>query len=164
MQLHSAQDFYRHGIEMLCSIEDQIIQALPTMIQAAKHEELRQGLEQHLKETRNQRDRLDMILQSLGGTGSMQPDKGLQGIIEQAETMLGQVKGKPFADAALIGAAQAVEHYEIACYGTACSLAERMGRDEDLQSLRQTLEEEKRTDQKLTEIAQRIVNKDALAA
>jgi ferritin-like metal-binding protein YciE len=143
------------------SAEQQITKALPKMAKAAESEELRQAFEQHLQETEGQISRLDQVFASLGESKKRKTCKGMEGLIEEGSEMMEEQKGKPSVDAALIAAAQKVEHYEIATYGTLCAWAEHMGHTDALQLLKQTIEEEETTDERLTCLAESLANQRA---
>lgn len=162
-KLKSLDELYAHELRDLHSAERQITKALPKMAKAANSEELREAFEEHLEETGQQIDRLEKVIQKLGVKPTGLKCKGMEGLLEEGEEMLqAKDKGDPqVLDAALIGAAQRVEHYEIAAYGTVMALAKQLGRQDDLEVLRQTMEEEKSADRKLTQIAERQVNPTA---
>jgi ferritin-like metal-binding protein YciE len=153
MGFHSLKDVLQEQLEDLHSAESQLTVALPKMAQAAHHEELQQAFEQHLEETH---DHLKRIRDALGEIGVGTPTevcKGMQGLIAEGEEMISK-GGDPMAcDAALIGAAQRVEHYEIAAYGTARQLAADCGYDAIKDLMDQTLDEESHADKLLTKIA-----------
>jgi ferritin-like metal-binding protein YciE len=162
-QMKSLHELYIDQLKDLYSAESQITKALPKMIKAATSQELRQAFEQHLAQTEQQMERVRQILESHGAKAGGKTCKGMQGIIEEAQELLEkQDKADPHVlDAGLIAAAQHVEHYEIAGYGTVCAYAERMGHTRDLEMLRATLSEEEMTDQLLTRIAESGVNQMA---
>ena len=153
MGLHTLKDVLQEQLEDLHSAETQLVEALPKMAQHAHHEDLRNAIEHHLEETRGHVTRIEEALGELGVTTPTEVCKGMQGLIAEGEELLGK-EGEPTAqDAALIGAAQRVEHYEIAAYGTARQLADDCGLDGIRDLLDQTLDEESEADQKLTKIA-----------
>jgi ferritin-like metal-binding protein YciE len=143
------------------SAEQQIIKALPKMAKAAESEELRQAFERHLRETEGQIARLDQVFESLEESRKPKTCKAMAGLIEEGSEVMEEQKGKPSVDAALIAVAQKVEHYEIATYGTLCAWAELMGHTDALQLLKQTIEEEETTDERLTELAESLANQRA---
>jgi ferritin-like metal-binding protein YciE len=152
MSLGSLQDVFQEQIEDLHSAELQLVDALPKLAQAAHSSELRQALEEHLTETRGHVQRLDEILSRLGASPS-EHCKGMEGLIAEGSEIAG-MQGDPLAkDAALIAAAQRVEHYEIAGYGTARTLADELGLGDARELLDQTLDEEANADKLLTKIA-----------
>jgi ferritin-like metal-binding protein YciE len=159
------KDLFIEQLRDLYSAEDQLVDALPKMAQAAHSSELRQGFETHLEQTRAQRDQVEQLITQMGEKASGHTCKGMKGIIaEGQETMKKHKKSDPaIADAALIAAAQRVEHYEIAGYGTARSLAEMMGEQQAAEVLDRIAQEEGDTDKKLTTLAQDLINPAALA-
>ena len=161
MQMNSLQDLYLHKLRDLYSAEQQITRALPQMIQRTSHAELRQGFETHLRQTEQQLQRLEQLFQTLGERPAGEQCKGMQGIIEEGQKVMQEVEDPNALDAALIAAAQSVEHYEIAGYGTARTWAQQLGRQQDAQILQQTLQEEEQTDKLLTQVAESLVNRDA---
>ena len=143
------------------SAEQQITRALPKMAKAAESDELRMAFEEHLEQTQEQIARLDQVFRSLDETLKRKTCKAMQGLIAEGSEMMQEHKGSSEIDAALIAAAQKVEHYEIASYGTLCTWAEQMGHDEALELLKQTIDEEEMTDERLTEIAESLANQRA---
>jgi ferritin-like metal-binding protein YciE len=126
------------------------------MAEAATSDELREGFEEHLEQTRGHVQRLEEIFERLGEKPKGKKCKGMEGVIKEGSEILEEDMEENTHDAAIIGAAQRVEHYEIAGYGTARTHAQLLGRDEDAELLEQTLEEEKETDEKLTSLAENI--------
>ena len=141
--------------------EQQLTKALPKMAKAARNEEVRQGFETHLEETENQIQRLEQVVESLGESMKRKVCKAMKGLIEEGSEIMQEQKGSPAIDAALIAAAQKVEHYEIASYGTLCAWAKQMGHNDALELLHETLEEERATDEKLTQLAEQAANIEA---
>jgi ferritin-like metal-binding protein YciE len=141
--------------------EKQLTKALPKMAKAAKTPELRQAFETHLRETENQIKRLEQAIETLDESLKRKKCKAMEGLVEEAREILEEQKGSSALDAGLIAAAQKVEHYEIASYGTLCRWAEMMGHTEALNFLKQNLAEEKATDEKLTQVAERTANVQA---
>jgi ferritin-like metal-binding protein YciE len=153
MGFHSLNDVLQEQLEDLHSAETQLVQALPKMVQAAHHESLREAFQNHLEETRGHLQRVEDALAELGVAHPTEICKGMQGLIAEGEEMI-NMGGDPMAcDAALIGAAQRVEHYEIAAYGTARQLAGDCGYDGIRELMDQTLDEESQADKLLTKIA-----------
>jgi ferritin-like metal-binding protein YciE len=153
MGLNSLKDVLQEQLEDLHSAEEQLVQALPKMAQAAHNDELRQAIEHHLEETRGHLKRVDEALGELGISKPSEECKAMKGLIAEGEELI-QMDGDPVAkDAALIGAAQRVEHYEIAAYGTARQLADDCGYDGIKDLMDQTLDEESQADKLLTKIA-----------
>lgn len=141
--------------------EQQLTKALPRMAKAAESDELRMVFEEHLEQTEQQIARIDQVFRSLDQTLKRKTCKGMQGLIEEGTEMIQEHKGSNEIDAALIAAAQKIEHYEIASYGTLCTWAEQMGHDEALELLKQNIDEEETTDERLTEIAESRANQRA---
>ncbi len=150
------KELYVDELKDLYSAENQLVKALPKMAKAASSDELRQGFEKHLEQTRGHVQRLEKIFQALGESPKGKTCKGMQGLIEEGSEATEEDYEGSVMDAALIGAAQRVEHYEIAGYGTVRSMAETLGEDDQVSLLEETLEEEKETDEKLTELAEQI--------
>ena len=162
MALESLQELYVEQLKDLHSAEEQIIEALPKMIEKASHADLRQAFEAHLRQTREQLRRLDQIGQRAGQKLTGHKCKGMAGLLEEGEETLKERADSDVLDAALIAAAQRVEHYEMAGYGCARTYAHLLGLDDDLKLLQQTLDEEGDTDHLLTDLAERVINIDAL--
>ena len=163
MQIDNIEALYTAAIAKLHNAEQQGLKAYDTLMQKAKSPELRQALQQHRQETEQQIQRLDQILQRSGGQQMQVQDEIVQTIMRENEKMQSMINNDQLTDVSLIAGAQIAEHYEIAAYGTAAAHAKLLGRQEDLQLLLQTLEEEKRTDELLTQIAERSVNQQAAA-
>lgn len=161
MSLESMQDLYLHELKDIYNAEKQILQALPKMAEKATHIELRQAFEEHHRVTEEQVRRLDTIFDNLGQSASGKKCKGMEGLIEEGEEILEEDADPDVRDAALIAAAQRIEHYEIAAYGTARTYAQQLGFDNHVDLLQRTLDEEGQTDRRLTELAESRVNKDA---
>jgi len=162
MALESLQELYLEQLKDLHSAEEQIIEALPKMIEKTSHTELRQAFETHLKQTREQLRRLDQIGQRAGQKLSGHKCKGMEGLLEEGEETMQKRADSDVLDAALIAAAQRVEHYEMAGYGCARTYAQLLGLNDDMKLLQQTLDEEGDTDHLLTDLAERVINDDAL--
>jgi ferritin-like metal-binding protein YciE len=148
----------------LYSAENQIIKALPRMAKAATSPELRRAFERHLEETRRQVERLDQIGEELEMKMTGKKCKGMEGLIAEGRELLDEDLEEDALDAGLIGAAQKVEHYEIAAYGTARTHAEMLGFRKIAKLLQQTLNEEGTTDKKLTQLAENAINYEAVNA
>jgi ferritin-like metal-binding protein YciE len=161
MKLKSLEDLLHHELKDLYSAETQLVKALPKMAKAATNAELKAGFEEHLEQTKAQVERLEKIGEELDMKLGGHTCKAMQGLIEEGEELIDEDAEPSVRDAGLIGAAQRVEHYEIAGYGTARCLAETLGHDEVAELLQQTLDEEKETDEKLTELAESAVNIEA---
>lgn len=160
-KLNNLEDLFQHELKDLYSAEQQILKALPLMAEAADHQELRRAFQEHEQVTRDQVRRLDMIADELGFDLKGHKCKGIEGIIAEGNDLMKTKADPDVLDAGLIGSAQRVEHYEIAGYGTARTFARRLGHDRAAQLLQQTLDEEGMTDERLTRIAEGMVNRDA---
>ena len=160
-KLNNLQDLFVHELKDLYSAEQQILQALPKMAGATRHQELRQAFEEHTQVTREQVTRLETIADELGVDIKGHKCKGIEGIIREGQELLDAGADPDTLDAGLIGAAQRVEHYEIAGYGTARTFARRLGHERAAELLQRTLDEEGNTDHRLTAIAEGMVNRDA---
>lgn len=141
--------------------EQQLTKALPKMAEAANSQELREAFESHLEETRNQITRIEEAFQALGETLKKKKCAGMEGLLEEGQEMMEEYEDSSALDAALIAAAQKVEHYEIASYGTLCAWAELIGHNQALELLKENLNEEEMADKKLTEIAESTANVEA---
>jgi ferritin-like metal-binding protein YciE len=150
------RELYIEELKDLYNAENQLVKALPKMAKAASSDELRQGFEEHLEQTRGHVQRLEEIFQALGESPKGKKCKGMEGLVEEGSEVMKEDFDGALMDAAIIGAAQRVEHYEIAAYGTVCAFAEQLGETEQNSLLNETLEEEKETDEKLTQLAQQI--------
>src|SRR5918999_5794780 len=148
----------------LYSAENQIIKALPKMAKASSSPELRRAIERHLEETKRQVERLNQIGESLEIRLTGKKCKGMEGLIEEGKEIMSEDLDEDAIDAGLIGAAQKVEHYEIAAYGTARTHASLLGYNKVAKLLQQTLDEEGATDKKLTALAESIINVEAVEA
>jgi ferritin-like metal-binding protein YciE len=164
MNVDSFRSMYVAELQELRSVEAQLMDALPKMADAASHPELKQAIQSHLQQTRLHRDRLDEILRRHGAEPREHVDQSMQAIVSESEKWANMVQDPDLRDAGLIASAQRVEHYEIAVYGTLATWAKQLGLDEDLRALHAILEEEKTADEKLTGLAKRTVNPDAMAA
>jgi len=156
MSEQGLKELYIDELKDLYSAENQLVKALPKMAKAASSDELREGFEKHLEQTRGHIQRLEKIFQALGESPKGKTCKGMQGLIEEGSEATEEDYNGSVMDAALIGAAQRVEHYEIAGYGTVRSMAETLGESNHVSLLEKTLEEEKETDEKLTDLAEQI--------
>lgn len=153
MAKNSLQELYIDELKDLFSAENQITKALPKMAKAASSDELRQGFEEHLEQTKGQIERLQQIFQMLGEKPTGKKCMGMEGLLKEGAEVMGEDYEDAVMDAALISAAQRVEHYEIAGYGAVIAYAEVLGESEQASLLRETLEEEKETDEKLTDLS-----------
>jgi ferritin-like metal-binding protein YciE len=156
------EELLHDELKDLYSAENQIIKALPKMAKAASSPELKRAFERHLEETRRQVERLQQIGEELGIKLTGKKCSGMEGLIEEGKELMSEVDDEDALDAGLIGAAQKVEHYEIAGYGTARTHAEVLGYRRIAKLLQQTLNEEGLTDKKLTQLAENIINVEAV--
>jgi ferritin-like metal-binding protein YciE len=153
MQFQSLQDVFAEQLNDLRSAEEQLVEALPKMAGAASTDELRTAFEEHLAQTRQHLERIDDVISATGVTATGEECKGMKGLIAEGSEII-EAQGDPIArDAALIAAAQRVEHYEIAGYGTVVTLAGQLDYDDAKDTLGQTLDEEESADKLLTKIA-----------
>jgi ferritin-like metal-binding protein YciE len=159
--IQTMDDLFVHTLQDMYYAENQIVQALPEMIEKANDAALKQGFQSHLGETKTQIKRLEQVFKMHGAEIKGVDCPAIDGIIEEADDVAGEVEDDRVLDAALIAAAQAVEHYEIARYGTLIAWAKELGREDCARMLEKNLEEEKAADEKLTEIAENFVNRKA---
>lgn len=155
MTIKTLEDLFIHDLSDVYSAEKQITRALPKMARAATDEKLVAAFQQHLEETQGQIERLDELVEKTEGVRIKRMKcHALEGLVEEAQEIIDSVEAGPVRDAGLIGAAQKVEHYEIATYGTLHALAIKLGYKQAARLLAETLKEEKATDEKLTLIAE----------
>ena len=154
MQHNALMELYVDELKDLYDAEHRILKALPKMVKAASHEQLKDAFESHLQETENHVTRLEQVFGSVGEKARSKKCKAMQGLVEEGEDVIDEELG----DAALICAAQKVEHYEIASYGSLQSWAELLEENEAAELLQETLDEEKATDDKLTQTAENAIN------
>lgn len=150
------KELYIDELKDLYNAETQLVKALPKMAKASSSDELRQGFEDHLEQTKGHVERLEKIFELLDESPKGKKCAGMEGLIQEGSEVMEEDYEGAVMDAGLIGAAQRVEHYEIAGYGTATEFARILGEDEHVSLLNETLEEEKETDEKLTELAKQI--------
>src|SRR2546430_1442042 len=150
------KELYIDELKDIYNAENQLVKALPKMARAASSDELRTGFEEHLEQTKGHVQRLERIFKMLNENPKGKKCKGMEGLVEEGSEVMQEDFEDALLDAALIGAAQRVEHYEIAAYGTVRAFAEELGESEHASLLEETLEEEKETDEKLTELAKQI--------
>jgi ferritin-like metal-binding protein YciE len=143
--------------------EKKILSALPKMAKAAQNEDLRGAFEKHKTETEGQIDRLEQVFQLIEEKPQGKKCAAIEGILDEGQEIIKEYKGSPALDAGLVSAAQAVEHYEIARYGTLRTWAEELGLNQAMKLLQQTLDQEEATDRALTELAESVVNQEAQA-
>jgi ferritin-like metal-binding protein YciE len=151
------KELFQEELQDLYDAENQIVKALPKMAEAATDEELAGAFQEHLEVTKKQLTRLEKVFQQLGLKPRGKTCEGMQGLLKEGEKMIQEMEKSPVLDAALIGAAQKVEHYEISGYGTARTMAEVLGQSDAAELLEETLDEEKETDEALAVIAESIM-------
>jgi ferritin-like metal-binding protein YciE len=158
MEFRTLTDLYIHELKDLYSAEQQLTKALPKMAKAATNKELASGFQEHLEQTKQHAQRLEQILSSHRQTIRGVKCKAMEGLVAEGTEMIEEEADAEVKDAGLIAAAQRVEHYEIAGYGTVRTYAELLGDQQATKLLQTTLEEEKQTDEKLTELAKSTIN------
>jgi ferritin-like metal-binding protein YciE len=163
-ELNSLQALFENELRDVYDGEKQIIKALPKIIKATANEDLKEGLTAHLEETRGQVERLEQAFESLGLKARGKHCAGIEGILEEGSDLLGEDGEDAVMDAGIIAACQRVEHYEITAYGTLMAWAKLLGHKEVLGLLKANEQEEKAADQKLSKIAESVVNREALAS
>ncbi|HEX3816940.1 MAG TPA: ferritin-like domain-containing protein [Chthoniobacterales bacterium] len=161
MSLNSLRDLWIEEMRDLYNAENQLLKALPKMAKAASAPELKQAFESHLEETRTHVERLEEIFEKLDKKPSGKTCKAMKGLVEEGSEMMSEEGSDSVIDAGIIAAAQRVEHYEMAGYGAVRTFASILGEDDAEDLLQQTLDEEGAADEKLTEIAESVVNDDA---
>jgi ferritin-like metal-binding protein YciE len=159
--IKTMDDLFVHTLQDIYYAEQQITKALPDMVKKASNPQLKQGFEAHLRETENHVKRLEQVFELLGKKAKGVDCPAIDGILKEAKEVAGEVADQTVLDAALIAAAQAVEHYEMTRYGTLIAWAKQLGRNNVVTLLNQTLDEEKATDKKLTSVAEAQVNRKA---
>jgi ferritin-like metal-binding protein YciE len=161
MNVTSLRDLYIAELQEIRSAEEQLVAALPRMADVAGHPELKQGIQTHLEETRAQQSRVEEILRRHNAEPREHVDQAMQAMLQEAEKWASMVQDRDLRDVGIIASAQRVEHYEIAVYGSLATWAKQLGLEEDLQALLSILEEESRTDERLSMLAKRMINPDA---
>jgi Uncharacterized protein conserved in bacteria len=160
-QPKTLEDLFHDTLKDIYFAEKKITTALPKMAKAAQNEDLSAAFETHLEETKGQIERLERVFEIIDKKAQGKNCPAIVGLSEEAQEIAEEFKGTPALDAGLLGAAQAVEHYEISRYGTLRAWAEKLGLDEAVELLKATLDEEKATDEKLTELAEAVINHEA---
>jgi len=160
-EFNNLNDLFVHELKDLYDAEHRLTEALPKMADAATSPDLKQAFQMHLRQTRDQIRRLEEVFRGINCDPERSACKAMVGIIDEGSDMVSAKGNDKVRDAGLISAAQRAEHYEIAGYGTACSFAQQLGRDDLAQILQRSLQEESETDKKLTQLAESHVNWEA---
>lgn len=161
-KLETLQDLYIHELKDIYSAEKQITKALPKLAKAASSQQLRNAFEEHLQQTQDQIARLDQIFERLGVRFTASDKcEGMEGLLKEGDEFIKEQASPAVHDAGLIVAAQKVEHYEMAAYGSLCTFAELLNFDEDLNMLKETMNEEEEADERLTKLAETGINEEA---
>ena len=161
MKFNNLQDVFLEQLRDMYDAEQRLVKALPKMAKAASSAALREGFEAHLEQTKNHVTRLEQVFQQMGEKAKTETCPAMKGLIEEGDEIMSAGGDDEARDAGLIAAAQKVEHYEIASYGTLCTWAQQLGKQSAVSLLHQTLEEEKATDEKLTHLAEAQINAEA---
>ena len=159
--MKNLKDLFEHQIKDLYSAEEQLIEALPKMLNEANNEKLKEALQNHLNETRSHKQRLEQVSKNLGINPSGEECKAMKGLISETESFLAENAEEDVKDAGIIAEAQRVEHYEISGYGTLIRYAKELGYEKEVNLLVQTLEEEYKADEDLNNLAKERINKKA---
>jgi ferritin-like metal-binding protein YciE len=162
MSVKTVDDLFVHELSDIYSAEKQLTKALPKMARAAEDPKLAEAFTLHLEETQGQIERIDQVVELTGIRLKRIKCAAMEGLVEEGKEIIDEVEKGPVRDAALIGAAQKVEHYEIASYGTLCVLAEQLGHKDAAKLLKETMAEEKATDEKLSMLALSRMNQKAV--
>jgi ferritin-like metal-binding protein YciE len=160
-KVQSLQDMYVEELKDIYNAEKQLLKALPKMAKAASSEELRAAFEEHTQQTQGHIERLEQVFKTLDMQPKSKTCEAMKGLVEEGQEIIDMDGDESAIDAGLIAAAQKVEHYEIATYGTLRSWAKQLGNDEAVELLQQTLDEESQTDEKLTQLAESLINQEA---
>lgn len=161
MAAHTLSDLYVEELRDLYNAERQILKALPKIIKAASHDDLKEALESHRQQTEGHVTRLEQIFEYLGKNAKGKTCHGMEGVLSEGAELIEEGPEAEVLDAGIIAAAQRVEHYEIAAYGSVRTWAEQLGLNDHVELLEQTLDEEKEADQKLTQLATESINEEA---
>ena len=156
MAENGLRELYLDELKDLYNAENQLIKALPKLAKASTSDELREGLEEHLEQTKGHVERLEQIFEAMDESPKGKKCAGMEGLVKEGSEVMDEDFEGAVMDAALIGAAQRVEHYEIAAYGTVIAFANQLGESEHASLLKETLEEEKEADEKLTSLSEEI--------
>ena len=162
MKIETMDDLFLEQIEDLYDAERRLVKALPKMAKASTSDKLRQAFESHLEETKGHVERLEQIFNELQKKARGQACEAMKGLVEEGEQIVSEIEASPLRDAGIISAANRVEHYEIAAYGSARTFAQTLGLTRAAALLEKTLEEEKKADAKLTKLAEGMINEEAL--
>ena len=162
MKMANLESLLHDGLRDIYYAEKKIMKALPKMIRAAQSTDLQAAFDKHLTETEQQVERLQQVFELMGKRAQAKTCPAIDGILEEGEEVMETYKGSPALDAALVAAAQAVEHYEMARYGTLCAWASVLGMDDAADLLQQTLVEETATDEALSSLADASINSAAI--
>jgi ferritin-like metal-binding protein YciE len=158
MKIDSLEQLLQEELRDIYDAEKQLVKALPKMAKAASSPELQEAINSHLEETKGQVQRLEQVFEALGTKARGKTCAGMKGLIEEGQEAMEQDASDELKDAAIIGAAQRVEHYEIAAYGTARTFAEKLGHSDVVDLLQETLDEEVQADEKLTEVSETLLD------
>jgi ferritin-like metal-binding protein YciE len=161
MKLKTLEDLYLEELRDIYDAESQLVKALPTFAKSASSDELRNAFEDHLEQTKEQVERLEQVFKNAEASSKGKKCKGMAGLIEESKELLEEDAEPDVLDAGLIAAAQRIEHYEIAVYGCLVTYARLLEKEDDADLLEQSLDEEKETDELLTEIAESTINIEA---
>ncbi|HBT34312.1 MAG TPA: hypothetical protein DEB15_16575 [Pusillimonas sp.] len=161
MTTKTLHDLFVHMLSDIYSAEKQLTKALPKLARASTDSDLAAALKQHLEENHGQIERIDEIVETCSIKLKRMKCAAMEGLVEEAKEVIDEIEKGPVLDAALIAAAQKVKHYEIASYGTLCTIAKQLGEKDALRLLKETMAEEKATDEKLTMIAESGANQEA---
>jgi len=162
MKIETMEELFLEQVEDLYDAEKRLVKALPKMAEASTSTSLRQAFESHLLETEGHVSRLETIFRLMNKDPKAETCPAMKGLVSEGEDIVSNIDESPLRDAGLIAAANRVEHYEIAAYGSARTFAQTLGLDQAAAILEQTLQEEKKADQKLTQLAEAMVNDEAL--
>jgi ferritin-like metal-binding protein YciE len=162
MRMETVEDVFKNELFDIYNAEKQLLKALKEMSETAEHEDLATAFSEHRAQTEGHVERIERVCEILDVEIDREKCEAMEGILEEGKEMMKKIDKGPVLDAAMITAAQKVEHYEIASYGSLCALAKGLGYEEIAEILHQTLDEEKETDSKLTMLAEANINQDAL--
>ena len=162
MKMENLKDLLIDELKDIHNAESQLLKALPKMAKAASNPDLKNAFEEHLEQTETHVERLDQVFEKLGESPKGKKCRAMEGLIEEGKELMEEEAEPDVLDAGLIASAQRVEHYEIAVYGCVCTYARLLGMEEEAELLHETLEEEKETDEKLTDLAENGINVEAM--